>query len=114
MEYQTTYRTAIEWLNTNIVLCNKLPEIDPSVIDNMYTALSDDSTIDEIFQWYITDASDSDAEWLTEHFGLIFTYSDLLDCNILCVDHYGTPWDYVMIDTDVKQAERNEGEGKNR
>jgi hypothetical protein len=113
MEYQTTYRTAVEWFNTNIVLCNKLPEIDPSVIDNLYSTSSDDD-IDEIFQWYITDATDSDVEWLTEHFGLIFTYSELLECNILCVNHYGTSWDYVTISTDIKQAERKEGEGKNQ
>jgi hypothetical protein len=28
--------------------------------------------------------------------GLLFTYSDLLDCDVLCVDHWGTSWDYVL------------------
>ena len=108
MKYLTTYRCAVEWLNTNLVLCNKLPEIDMSVYEN-FSSFDEDT---EIFQWYITDASASDVEWLEEHFGLIFTYSDLLDCYVLCVDHYGTSWDYVMIETDIKQAERKEGEGK--
>jgi hypothetical protein len=28
-------------------------------------------------------------------FDLKYTYSDMLDCYILCVTHWGTSWDYV-------------------
>lgn len=109
MKYMTTYRTAVEWLNTNLVLCNRLPEIDSTIWENMRQGFDEET---EIFQWYITDASDTDVDWLEEHFGLLFTYSELLECWILCVDHYGTSWDYVMTTTDIQQAERKEGQGK--
>ena len=109
MKYLTTYRAAVEWLNTNLVLCNRLPEIDSTIWENMRQGFDEET---EIFQWYITDASDTDVDWLEEHFGLLFTYSELLECWILCVDHYGTSWDYVMTTTDIQQAERKEGQGK--
>ena len=32
--------------------------------------------------------------------GIILSYSNLLECDVLCVDHWGTSWDYVL--TDVK------------
>lgn len=111
MKYLTTYRCAVEWLNTNLVLLNDITEIDPSVYDNIRQSYDENT---EIFQWFITDATDDDVEWLEEHFGLLFTYSDLLGKWFLCVTHYGTSWDYVMIETDIKAAERKEGEGKTR
>ena len=48
-------------------------------------------------QWFITDCSQSDVEYLEKSFNLLFTYSELLDKYILCVDHWGTSWDYVKI-----------------
>ena len=49
----------------------------------------------EIFQWFISDCTESDVEYLEKYFDLKFTYSDMLDCYILCVTHFGTSWDYV-------------------
>lgn len=66
----------------------------------------------EIYQWFITDCSKWDVEYLTQHFGLIFTCSDLLDCYILCVTHCGTGWDYVDWQTTNPNAERKLGEKK--
>lgn len=109
MKYSTNYQTAIEWLNINLVLCNKIAEIDESIAINVWDSFNEDT---EIFQFFITDASSSDVEWLEEHFGLKFGYSELLEKYILLVDHFGTSWDYVMIETDIKQAERKEGEHK--
>ena len=37
---------------------------------------------------------------------------DLLDCYILCVNHYGTSWDYVYCDTTNEYAKRELGEDK--
>lgn len=160
--YQTNFRVAVEWLHNDMVLCNKLPEIDPSVWDNMMSVIDiekssdtpdecpecgsvdvypyidedgdetteyeckrcghiwdsddedeDDETYDsEIFQWLITDCSESDVQYLRETFGLQFTYSDLLDCYILCVTHYGTSWDYVNWTTTNPNAECKLGERK--
>ena len=115
--YRTNYRTAVDWLNTALVLCNNIGEVDPSIWDNARFSFYEEDEDGyehetEIFQYYLTDASESDVEWLEEHFGLLFTYSDLLDIYVLCVDHWGTSWDYVMIDTDLPQAARKEGERK--
>lgn len=66
----------------------------------------------EIYQWFITDCSEWDMKYLRDTFGLLFTYSDLLDCYILCVTHWGTGWDYVDWHTTNPNAERKCGEKK--
>ena len=133
MMYSTNYNVAAKWCNNSLVLCNNIPEIDCSVFDNMRFSFSyyedaegnqyeseDDAPENievyeytkEIFQWYITDCSENDVRFLEKHFGLLFTYSNLLDCYILCVDHCGTSWDYVYCETDLEYAKRNLGEEK--
>ena len=94
---RTTYKEAVNWLNNSFVLCNNIQDIDPSIYDNMLFNAYDEETDEytEIFQWYITDCSKSDVDYLTKYFDLKFTYSDLLDAYILCVDHFGTSWAYV-------------------
>ena len=97
MTKYTTYRIATKWLNNNYILCNNIPEIDESIWDNFRFNLEDEEGNQrDIYQYYITDASESDVEWLEKNFPeLLFTYSDKLDCFVLCVDHCGTGWDYV-------------------
>lgn len=103
--HYTSYSVATKWLNNSYVLCNNLPEIDPTVWENMIiqsdndTDIVDDEYLDEIFQWYITDCTSNDVDWLKRTFdGLVFTYSELLNCYILCVTHYGTAWSCVPIE----------------
>ena len=100
MTKYTTYRIATKWLNNNFILCNNIAEIDESIWENCRFNLEDeDGNTRDIFQYFITDASESDVEWLEKNFPeLLFTYSDKLDCFILCVDHYGTGWDYVSCE----------------
>jgi len=78
-------------------MLNNITEIDPTIWENMRFSDYDEEndSCKEIFQYFITDASGSDVEYLEKHFGLLFTYSELLDKFILCVDHLGTSWDYV-------------------
>ena len=95
---QTTYSIAINWLRPSLVLCNKIAEIDQSVFDNARFSFydEDEETETEIFQWFLTNLSLEDVEWIEKNFpDLKFTYSNLLDCFVLCVDHWGTSWDYV-------------------
>ena len=95
---QTTYSIAINWLRPSLVLCNNIAEIDNSVYDNTRFSFydEDEETETEIFQWYLTNLSLDDVEWIEKNFpDLKFTYSGLLDCFVLCVDHYGTNWEYV-------------------
>ena len=107
LNLSTNYRIATSWLNNSFILCNDVCKIDPSVYDNARFDLDTD-----IFQWYLTDCSESEVEFLEEHFGLLFTFSDTLDLYILAVDHFGTSWDYVYCDTDLDVAVRKLGESK--
>ena len=94
--FYTTYAEAVNWLHNSYVLCNSIVEVDESVYYNAEFDMEDeDGNYTEIFQWYISDCTQSDVEYLKKHFGLLFTYSDKLDCYILCVDHFGTSWNYV-------------------
>ena len=115
-------------------MCNEIQNLDQSIFDNArfgffyytdedgnkYESESDyegeeelNENSREIFQYYLTDCSESDVEFLEETFpGLLFTYSDLLGLYVLCVDHYGTNWYYVGTDTTLENAQREEGEKK--
>lgn len=112
-KFTTNYKVATQWLDNCYILCNNIAEIDNTVYDNIRFSLEDevDSTI-EIFQWYLTDCSESEVEYLEETFGLKFTYSELLEVFVLCVDHYGTAWDYVYCETTNENAARKLGECK--
>ena len=99
MKKVNNYKEAVEWFGNHRVLCNNIPQIDPSIFDNANFDWydEDEETEVEIFQWFITDCTQDDVVYLADRFGLLFTYSDLLDCYILCVDHCGTRWDYVEV-----------------
>lgn len=105
----TNYKTAINWCHNSYVLCNNLPDIDQSIWCNMrwdyYCEELDE--YHEIFQWFVSDCSLDEVEFLEKHFSSIyFTYSDLLDCFVLCVTHYGTSWEGIHCYTDIETAER--------
>lgn len=113
--YKTNYRVATQWMNNSYIMCNHIAQIDCTVYDNIRFSLEDeDGNPIEIYQWFITDCSNDDVYYLEEAFGLHFTFSELLDCYILCVPHWGTSWDYVYWTTSNKYAERELGESKNR
>lgn len=90
--FYTDYRTAVHWCGNDYVRCNNIVKMDVSIWDNARFSLNEDQ---EIFQWYLTDASEDTVEYLEKTFGLLFTYSDILDLWVLCVPHFGTSWDYV-------------------
>lgn len=87
-----SYSDAVKRFNNNLILCNNIPEIDLTIYDNMRFPAID------IYQWYITDCSETDVEYLERWYGLLFTYSEMLDCYVLCVNHWGTSWDGLMIE----------------
>lgn len=114
-----SYRTLVNYYIGDIVLCNNIIEIDENVgyieentryyneqgeeiteeeyleDDNAYA----DTTTPEIYQYYLCNVSEWNKKQAIKA-GLILSYSDMLDCDILCVDHWGTSWDYVL--TNVK------------
>lgn len=111
----TDYYTAVNWCGNALILCNNIAEIDPSVYDNMRFEAYDEETdtYTDIYQWFITDCSEADVEFLEEHFpGLLFTYSGLLDNYILCVDHFGTMWKGVATETTLEYAAEKSQLGK--
>jgi hypothetical protein len=112
-KYVTNYRVAVNWCGNSYVLCNNIAIIDETIWENMrFDTFDEEGNPIDVYQWYISDCSESDVEYLEETFGLLFTYSDLLGCYILCVDHWGTSWDYVYCETTNEYAKRELGEGK--
>ena len=98
---KTNYTTAVNWLHNSLILYNEITKIDDSIWDNCRFNFDE---IDDIYQFYLTDCTESDVQYLESHFGLLFTYSGLLDLFVLCVDHYGTRWDCVDCYTDLETA----------
>lgn len=111
MKYLTNYRVATQWLNGSLIMCNDIVNVDPSIIENSRFETYDDETGEytEIYQYYLTNYGAGDVEFLEQHFNLLFSYSDMLDLYILCVDHFGTSWDYVTVETDLEAAARELG-----
>ena len=106
----TNYRDAVAWCHNDFILCNDIVLIDDTIYDNMrFNMFDEEDNAIEIYQWFLTSASESDIEYLEKRFGLLFTYSEKLGLYILCVPHFGTSWDYVYCgdsENDIKS--RNE------
>lgn len=106
----TTYETAVHWLHNNLILCNEISS-NLSTSDSLeyrfeWEAEDEDGnvTYTEIYQYFLTDCSMDDVEYLEEHFGLLFAYFDTLDLFVLCVPHWGTAWGAVDWETDLEYA----------
>lgn len=98
---RVSYRRLINRYIDDLVLCNNIVNIDGALFDNMVNIEEDDDDF-EIYQYYLCNLSNFERENLLAY-GVSLSYSELLDCDILLVTHYGTSWDYVM--TDVKWSE---------
>lgn len=115
-----SYKTIVNYFIGDIVLCNNIIDIDESVYENLETEeryfnendeeiteeeyFEDDNaycdnSAPEIYQYFICNLADWKREQAKKA-GLILSYSDMLGCDVLCVDHLGTSWDYVL--TSVK------------
>lgn len=95
-----SYANIIKRYVNDMVLCNNIVEADFSVYENMSQSDYDEETdtYNEIYQWFICSALDEYDIKALNHFGVITSYSNLLDCDVICVDHWGTSWDYVLTD----------------
>ena len=136
-EGYASYRTLMEFYVGDMVLCNNIVNIDPSVYDNMNNngisyydyETGEEKTEEEynndesgkievqypeIYQYFVCHLHEYDVERLTQA-GVILSYSDMLECDVICVDHLGTSWDYVLTDVrffdnyeDLKKYEESE------
>lgn len=100
------YRTLFNFLFTDSVLCNNIVNVDYEFIANNVIDDEDYSEV-EFYQYYIVEVD----TWRLEQYknyikenninnDIYLFYSDILDCYICGVSHFGTSWDYVP--TDVK------------
>lgn len=94
-----SYRTIVDYYVGDIVLCNNIVNVDPSVYDNIELSQMYEEEYPEIYQYYLCNVGEFEKEEAKKA-GLIFSYSNELECDVLLVDHFGTSWDYVL--TDVK------------
>ena len=120
-----SYRTLLNRLNINCILCNNIVNIDEFLFDNIVCGSVYDEENDEyeeIYQYYVIDANDDDIKFINNWYKdeLIIAYSETLENYILLVDHFGTSWDYVLTDITysdnfekvLKIHEEQEKEGK--
>lgn len=97
---RASYRTLVDRFIDNIVLCNNIADIDRDIFEyrNIKVGKVDEHT--DIFQYYLCNVSEWTIETLKEltkdNNDIILAYSDVLDCDVLMVDHFGTSWDYVL------------------
>lgn len=101
MKTVNNYLDAVNYFNNHRVLCNNAMKLDAeSWFDNLWGDWFDEDSeeMPEIYQTYITDCSEDDVRYLCDWFGLLFYYSETLDCFILCVPHWGTSWSYVSVE----------------
>jgi hypothetical protein len=94
-----SYSDAVKRFNNSIILCNNVTEVDSMMWENMWgNFYNEHEDMIDIYQFYITDCTQADVKYLVKWYDLKFLYSEVLDCFVLCVDHFGTSWRWVMIE----------------
>lgn len=98
-----SYATLCDFLFSDMILCNKILDVDYNLLENQELgSLYDEETeeYDEVYQWYIVNVDSWMLDKLKElNFNEIqLFYSDVLEEYILGVTHWGTSWDYVLTD----------------
>lgn len=89
-----SFRRIIDRYISDLVLCNEIVNIDSSVDENInYELLGND----DIFQWFLCSLTEFEKEIL-EEYGIVLSYSNMLELDVLCVTHFGTNWNYVLTD----------------
>lgn len=123
---KASYFSVINRYFSDLVLCNNIEELDPSIWDNIETGdiayyvdnegnyktreeYENDETgtidiyYDEVYQYFLCNLSRWDLDYIRDFKSdsIIVSYSDMLDCNVLMVTHWGTSWKYVITDIDL-------------
>lgn len=101
--HKISYRTLLNYYDITPILCNNILEVDPYLFENLESGQLYDKENDcyvDIYQYFIIDVSQWELEDIKQKYNdeLIICYSSKLDNYILCVDHFGTSWDYVLTD----------------
>lgn len=99
-----SYKRLIDYLFSDMILCNNFDEADEYFTDNIESGLNYDEETGEyteIYQYFIVDFYNSCAyDFIKKYCNneIILFYSEKLNLYILGVDHLGTSWDYVLTD----------------
>lgn len=97
---RVSYQRVVKRYIGDLVLCNNIENLDESIFDNASNLYNEETEeYEEIYQYYLCNIGEWEKEQLMKA-GIIISYSNMLDCDILMVDHFGTSWDYVMTDVD--------------
>lgn len=97
---KASYKRVVDRYIDDLVLCNKLPEIDNTIFDTVDIYDEENGSYLDIYQYFLCNIDEYTKEIL-ESYGLIIGYSELLECDVLMVDHWGTSWDYVITDAEI-------------
>lgn len=99
-----SYKTLVNYYTQgHIILCNNIVNIDEFLFDNIVNGElynEEEDYYKDIYQYFIIDLNQWELEEIQKYYNndLIICYSEKLDNYILCVDHFGTSWDYVLTD----------------
>jgi hypothetical protein len=93
-----SYGRIIKRYISDLVLCNEVANIEEFIEGQLYDTYGELEDL-AIYQYFLCNLTEFEKETLQEY-GILLAYSNKLEVDILCVDHLGTSWDYVM--TDVK------------
>jgi transcriptional regulator with XRE-family HTH domain len=81
----------------SMILCNNIVNIDNSILENIETNKNIKDI--EIFQYYLLDITSNTVDYFKRKYkDLIFSYSEILDVYVLCVDFFGISWEDVEIE----------------
>ena len=103
---KVSYKRVVERYIGPVILCNNIENLDESIFENIPSYDEEDKK--EIFQYYLCNAfnvSEFQKDWLAQN-GVVISYSDMLECDVLMVTHCGTSWDDVI--TNVEWTENLE------
>ena len=118
--FATNLLTATQWIEFQMVQIDSdiLFGIDSEFLieDNVNLPISEtEDSEDENYDFYqsfITNLTDDNVKFLSEHFDLSFAYHHTLGKWIFLVYSSGTSWSYTYCETDLEQAARNLGYNK--
>lgn len=85
----------LEELEENEEIKTQIEELQAQIEE-----LEEEQEPSEIYQYYII--SDNGASILQDYTDEIVYYLPLLDCYVWGVTHFGTSWDYVLTDIEIK------------